>query len=83
MRTYSYIEDFNSTQRDTLNLFRNTPSLSFDLNKEEKSYDTYDYYKEIGNIYADNTNFGEKVKKEIRFINYIHKMKLIGEETVQ
>ena len=56
--THSYAEDFNSTQRDTYNILRNTGSLSFELSQTDKNYDHYDYYTEIGTLFDKSLNFG-------------------------
>lgn len=50
MRAESFVDDFNSTQRETYNLLRMT-SISFELDKGDKNYENYDYYSEIGNLY--------------------------------
>lgn len=55
--------------------------MSFEMDQNEKSYDDYDYYTEIEAIQNSQVKFEERIKRQIKLINYVKKMKDIALET--
>ena len=82
-KNHSFIEDFTSTQRDTLNWIKNAGSFQFELEEKDRVYAEYDYYTEIGLLHCPELTFEEKIKRQLRMINYISKMKSIAVETLK
>jgi hypothetical protein len=69
-----------STQTGTLN--NHNPSLiHFELLDSDRTFENYDYYSEIEAVENTDIKFEERVKKQVKLINYVNKMKDIALDT--